>query len=144
MRNLLPIVSSLAILGLIPACGSNGVNRQRPDEFAVARQAPLAVPPDYSLVPPQPGAARPQQQTAADQALEALYGGPAARSSGEAATINQASTNTAPAPGVRSDVGSPQTDVLDKGGTTRDIIAAPEGNGRDASVGGAPAPTPQN
>src|SRR3546814_18862876 len=45
-------------LGL-SACGSGGgvFNRDRPDEFAVTRAAPLVVPPDFSLVPPQSGAA---------------------------------------------------------------------------------------
>ena len=62
------------------ACGSNGLlNRDRPDEFAVQRQAPLVVPPDFNLVPPKPGAPRPA-----------------------------------------------------KGSVTRDIVAAPEGDGANA------------
>ena len=45
---------------LVSACGSGGIlNRDRPDEFAVQRQAPLVVPPDFALQPPQPGAPRP-------------------------------------------------------------------------------------
>mgnify|MGYP001372597540 CR=1 FL=1 len=64
------------------ACGSGGLlNRDRPDEFAVQRQAPLVVPPDFNLVPPQPGAPRPAEGSAAAQTLEALFGGPQARSS---------------------------------------------------------------
>ena len=48
------------------ACGSNGLlNRDRPDEFAVQRQAPLVVPPDFNLVPPKPGAPRPAEGSAA-------------------------------------------------------------------------------
>ena len=44
------------------ACGSSGLlNRDRPDEFAVQRQAPLVVPPDFNLVPPKPGAPRPAE-----------------------------------------------------------------------------------
>ena len=66
------------------ACGSGGLlNRDRPDEFAVQRQAPLVVPPDFNLVPPQPGAPRPAEGSAAAQTLEALFGGPQARSSVE-------------------------------------------------------------
>ena len=42
----------------LTACGSSGVlGRDRPDEFAVARTAPLVIPPDYSLAPPRPGEA---------------------------------------------------------------------------------------
>ncbi|MEY4160521.1 MAG: hypothetical protein RLZZ136_1142, partial [Pseudomonadota bacterium] len=49
---------------LLAGCGSSGLfNRDRPDEFAVQRQAPLVVPPDFSLTPPQPGAPRPAEQS---------------------------------------------------------------------------------
>ncbi|HMP55786.1 MAG TPA: DUF3035 domain-containing protein, partial [Novosphingobium sp.] len=66
----------------LSACGGGGglFNRERPDEFAVQRQAPLVVPPDFALVPPAPGAARPADRTTAQQTLDALFGGPAPRS----------------------------------------------------------------
>ena len=56
--------SFLALAGttlLLAGCGSGGglLSRARPDEFAVQRQAPLVVPPDFALTPPQPGAPRP-------------------------------------------------------------------------------------
>ena len=124
--------SSLAIAGAmsLAACASQGVgNRDRPDEFAVQRQAPLVVPPDFSLVPPQPGAPRPAEGTAAQQALEALFGGPAPRSAVETSAIDRAGTAE---PGIRSAVGDPGTFTVDKGTTTRTIIAAPEGDGQDA------------
>ena len=41
------------------------------------------------------------------------------------------------ATGIRSTVGDPATNVVDKGATTQKIIAAPVSNGQDAS---APAP----
>ena len=44
---------------LLASCGGSGIfNRDRPDEFAVQRQAPLVVPPDFNLQPPAPGAGR--------------------------------------------------------------------------------------
>ena len=44
---------------MIAACGNGGLlNRDRPDEFAVQRAAPLVVPPDFNLTPPQPRARR--------------------------------------------------------------------------------------
>jgi hypothetical protein len=129
-----PIRSSLAIAGaaLLASCASHGVsNRDRPDEFAVQRQAPLVVPPDFSLVPPQPGAPRPAEGTAAQQALEALFGGPAPRSAVETSALNRAGTAD---PGIRSAVGSPTTFTVDKGTTTQAILAAPEGDGQAASA----------
>ncbi len=43
-----------------------------PDEFAVESRAPLTIPPDYDLRPPQPGASRPQETTAAEKARRAI------------------------------------------------------------------------
>ena len=137
MRKFLLVAGAVALTASLSACGKNGYDRARPDEFAVARQAPLVIPPDFSLVPPQPGAARPQDGTAGNQALDAMFGGSAARSAGESATLDAAGRTSADQ-SARTSVGSPGTNVVDKGTTTRDIVAAPEGNGRDAS-----ASTPQ-
>ena len=128
-----------AMLALLSACGSSsGVfGRNRPDEFAVSRAAPLVVPPDFALVPPAPGAPRPQEADSSTQALQALFGGQAARSPVEGAAVTAAGANRAQA-GIRSDVGDPGTNVVDKGSVTRDIIAAPEGDGAQAK-----ASTPQ-
>ena len=133
MRRIVLIVSGLALAASLSACGKNGYNRERPDEFAVARQAPLVIPPDFSLVPPAPGAARPQDVSPSSQATEAMFGGSAARSPGENATLDAAGRTSSDA-SARSTVGSPDTNVVDKGTTTRDIVAAPEGSGRDAST----------
>lgn len=133
MRSFVLIVSGLALTASLSACGKSGFDRARPDEFAVARQAPLVIPPDFALVPPAPGAPRPQDTTPASQATEAMFGGSAARSAGEQSTLDAAGRTSAD-PGARSTVGSPDTNVVDKGTTTRDIVAAPEGNGKDAST----------
>ncbi|WP_435419226.1 DUF3035 domain-containing protein [Parerythrobacter aurantius] len=127
--------SSLLLLvtgsAMLAACGSGGgiLGRERPDEFAVQRQAPLVVPPDFSLEPPSPGAPRPTEGSAAEQALDVLFGGPAPRSAVESTAISRAGSA---APGIRSGVGDPQTNTVAKGRVTRDIIAAPEGDGQAA------------
>ena len=138
MRKVL-VAGGLALL--LAGCGSTGLfNRDRPDEFAVARQAPLVIPPDYSLVPPQPGAAATQNVNVQGQTLEALFGN-APRSAGETAVIRAAGDDSAEA-GIRSSAGDPETNVVDKGATTRDIVAAPEGDGQDArAAAGAQAQT---
>lgn len=51
-----------------------GWERTPPDEFAVVARAPLSLPPDYSLRPPQPGAPRPQEGSTRDQARDSLMG----------------------------------------------------------------------
>jgi hypothetical protein len=124
------IVAALA--GTLAACSSGGIfNRDRPDEFAVQRQAPLVVPPDFELTPPQPGAPRPAEGTASQQALDALFGGPAPRSAGETSALDRAGTAD---PGIRSAVGDPGTHTVDKGAVTRAIVAAPEGDGAAAQT----------
>ncbi|AIT06390.1 hypothetical protein MC45_08435 [Sphingomonas taxi] len=133
MRKSVPILAGLACVVLLSGCGKRGYDRARPDEFAVARQAPLVIPPDYSLVPPQPGAARPQDNASQAQTLDALFGGNTQRSAAENGVVNQAGGDSADT-GIRSSVGDPATNVVDKGATTRDIVAAPEGDGQDAKA----------
>jgi len=48
------------------------MDRVGPDEFAVESRAPLTIPPEYDLRPPQPGAPRPQEGTAADKARKVI------------------------------------------------------------------------
>ena len=130
MRKAIPILLVASGAFLLASCGSSGVlGRERPDEFAVQRQAPLVIPPDFALTPPQPGAPRPAEGTAAQQALDALFGGPAPRSAVETSALQRAGEA---AQGIRSAVGDPGTFTVDKGTTTQAIVAAPEGDGQDA------------
>ena len=132
MRNLKTVLALGTGAMLLAACGSGGLfNRDRPDEFAVQRQAPLVVPPDFSLTPPAAGAPRPVEGTAAEQALDVLFGGPAPRSRIEASVLDRAGSA---APGIRSTVGDSATNTVAKGRVTRDIIAAPEGDGASAQA----------
>src|SRR5215470_10603885 len=43
-----------------------------PDEFAVESRAPLTIPPDFDLRPPQPGASRPQEKSSDQQAKQTI------------------------------------------------------------------------
>lgn len=80
MRHPLRMAGGAALLALaLTACGSDtkqmlGLERSPPDEFAVVSRAPLSVPPEFSLRPPEPGAPRPQEGRASDQARRALTG----------------------------------------------------------------------
>lgn len=132
MRTTKTLVLLIAGSASLAACGSTGIlNRERPDEFAVQRQAPLVVPPDFNLTPPAPGAPRPTEGTASDQALDVLFGGPAPRSQVETSALDRAGSAE---PGIRSAVGDPQTNTVAKGRVTRDIVAAPEGDGAAAQA----------
>lgn len=120
----------------LAGCGSTGLlDRNRPDEFAVQRQSPLVVPPDFSLSPPKEGQPRPTDETLQQQTLDVLFGGPQARSDVEKSAIGLAGTSD---PAIRSTVGDPSTYAVAKGQVTRSILAAPQGDGQSAqtSIGG--------
>lgn len=55
------ILAGLAALVLLSGCESvrqaTGAEKTPPDEFTVLTKAPLVIPPDYNLRPPQPGIA---------------------------------------------------------------------------------------
>ena len=135
MRKLTPLllVSAVALGGCSMFSGKSAPL----DEFAVARNAPLVIPPDYTLTPPVAGTVGLSASDAQSQAIEALFGGPAPRSQSETSMLERAGRDRV-ALGARSVAGDPQTNVVDKGPTTQAIIAAPEGDGQDAS-----AQTPQ-
>ncbi|MEL7189471.1 MAG: DUF3035 domain-containing protein [Pseudomonadota bacterium] len=133
MRNVTKAILLVSGTAMLSACGGSGIfNRDRPDEFAVQRQAPLVVPPDFTLSPPAPGAPRPAEGSASEQALEALFGGSTPpRSSVETSALDRAGSAAA---GIRSQAGDPETNTVAKGTVTRDIIAAPEGDGANAQT----------
>ena len=64
----------LALSGCTDVRRSLGYEKAPPDEFQVVDRPPLTLPPDFSLRPPQPGAARPQETSARDQARRVLAG----------------------------------------------------------------------
>ncbi len=122
---------------LLSGCALFSPKQKSLDEFAVARNAPLVIPPDYSLTPPVAGTVSMTAQDAQTQAIEALFGGPAPRSATEMSVLERAGRDRATI-GVRSTAGDPNTRVVDKGQSTQTILAAPQADTAEAS-----AQTPQ-
>ena len=131
MRKLVPLVMLPAVL--LGGCAVLGGKRRVPDEFAVARNAPLVIPPDYSLTPPVAGTAALTPQDAQQQAIDVLFGGPAPRSQSEMNMLEKAGRDRTLI-GARSTAGDPDTRVVDKGPTTLAILNAPEKDGQIASA----------
>jgi hypothetical protein len=125
-KYLLPVLAAALLAG----CAHKGKSL---DEFAVARNAPLVIPPDYSLTPPVAGTVSMSAQDAQTQAIEALFGGHAPRSSGEMSMLESAGRDRA-ALGIRSTVGDPDTRVVDKGQTTQTILTAPPADSEMATA----------
>jgi hypothetical protein len=93
------VLLALSLAGCSQTRQALGLTKQAPDEFQVVARAPLSLPPDYNLRPPAPGAPRPQEGTASDQAKTAVFGyqaggalgdAPAGSSQGEAALLQSA------------------------------------------------------
>jgi hypothetical protein len=128
-----PVLLAATAALLVAGCGTGGVlGRSRPDEFAVARTAPLVIPPDFSLTPPRPG----EPSSASDarsQALQALFGGPSPRSDAERNLLQRADADRS-ALGARSVAADPGTVVVDRGALVQTILQLPAGAGREATV----------
>jgi hypothetical protein len=74
-----PRLAVVLVLAALPLAGCDTLNRALgtekviPDEFAVVSRAPLAIPPDYQLRPPRPGATPTQESTPTEQAQQAIF-----------------------------------------------------------------------
>ena len=132
MRKLIPTLAVLPAIAL-GGCSVFAPKTKALDEFAVARNAPLVIPPDYTLTPPVAGTVSTTAEGAQTQAIEALFGGPAPRSQTESKMLENAGRDRAIV-GARSVAGDPETRVVDKGADTQAIIAAPESNSTEATA----------
>lgn len=63
---------ALLISGCTDVKRAIGLEKTSPDEFAVESRAPLEMPPDFDLRPPQPGASRPQEKSSDKLARQAI------------------------------------------------------------------------
>lgn len=135
-----PRMLSLTALGALSlslaACGGDslkdtlGYGKNAPDEFAIVTKAPLVIPPDFSLRPPQPGVARPQESAfepsiSAQRALTGDAGIPAQTgtgSAGEQALLASTGGDEAN-PRIRQVVNSETRTLVEKDKTfTEDVL----------------------
>ena len=121
MRKALTVLV-LAAAATISGCAGLG-RAQTPDEFQVARNAPLIIPPDFNLAPPVAGTSGLSAGEAQQQAIDTLFGGPAPRSPGEITLLDAAGRGDAQI-GIRSQVWDPNTRIVDKGATTLQILSS--------------------
>ena len=122
VRRLLGWIAAGAAAAALAGCGLGdalGLGRRTPlDEFAVVQKAPLVVPPDFGLRPPQPGEQPLPAAPVAAQAREALLGvgaAPArALTPGEAALLQAAGADEAD-PAIRARILRETEQVLEGG-----------------------------
>jgi hypothetical protein len=127
------VLSSVAMILLLAGCQNFkqtvGIERTPPDEFEVESRAPLTMPPDYNLRPPEPGAERPQEVSTAAKAKQAID------SAGPGEPGKQASGQGLVYPGSAGrmpDQGNPNAQVAPNSLSAR--LLGYQGSGAGASV----------
>ena len=129
------VAAAVALIAPLGACSdgmsgvksSLGLTKEAPDEFGVVSRAPLSLPPDYTLRPPQSGSLRPQDSTPTEVARQTVFrvptdktdpkGAPASASTGtasagELALLKQVGAATAD-PNIRRIVDQENTRLLE-------------------------------
>ena len=133
------LVGAYLSLLVLSGCGGMrtvlGMDQVGPDEFAVESRAPLLIPPDFNLRPPQPGAARPNEITAAERARRVVdSAGPGEPGKQATSTLRASSDGLSPAPGSQLD---PNQQVQDNSMASRLL-----GSGDSATVESSRETTP--
>lgn len=119
MNTSVRIAALVAVAAAATGCSSFrqavGVEKIVPDEFLTIQKAPLVVPPDFALRPPQAGDARPSALRAEGEAESSVFGRDLGRnaSPGERALVELAGA-TAADPGIRRQVDLEAADVVYK------------------------------
>lgn len=127
---LVPVLAcaALALGGCHSFNQAIGLEKEIPDEFTVVSHAPLAIPPDYALRPPRPGAAPTQELSPTEQAKQTIFRagdqqaqlpGADKRSAGENELLQQAGAAQA-APDIRETIAREAT--ADKGGIDNSFV----------------------
>lgn len=129
----------------LSACGGGslkdtlGYGKSAPDEFAIITKAPLVMPPDFSLRPPQPGVLRPQEaqfepSLVAQRALSGDDSTPVASDASAAEQVLLAKTGAADAnPKIRQVVNNEQRSLVERDASfTDDVLFWREKSNSDA------------
>lgn len=125
-------LTAVLVIAAVSASGC-ATRRATVDETLIAPNAPLIIPPTFSLAPPIAGTQGLSAGEAQQQAIDTLFGGPASRSPAETSLLDRAGRSEVPV-GIRSTAADPFTRIVDKGQITRTILAAPAINTAVASA----------
>jgi len=126
-------IACLSVPLLLPGCTGFrqmiGLDQAGPDEFAVESRAPLTIPPEFDLRPPEPGAPRPHAVTSTERAQKVIdTAGPG--KPGEQATFGL----KAPPGGVAGSIGPDASREVGQNSLASKLLGS-----NDSAVGGAPA-----
>jgi hypothetical protein len=110
--------AAVALIAPLGACSdgmsgirsSLGITKEAPDEFGVVSRAPLSLPPDYTLRPPQAGSLRPQDSTPTEVARQTVFRVPTDKADPNAAPANVSVTASAGELALMKQVGAGTAD----------------------------------
>jgi len=135
------LLVSTCIAGmLVTGCASLGGSTS-PDEFRVVKKAPLVVPPDYSLRPPEPGAGTPFEVDPTRAGSASAFGADIGQSASasERTLVANAGAN-AVSPVIREQVDWEEAKVIRKSQSVSDRVMGwdeSEDGSADSATGGA-------
>jgi hypothetical protein len=74
---IVPVAAAFLLAAGLAGCSDTrkalGIDKSLPNEYTVMSRAPLTMPPDFRLRPPQPGAERPQETRAEEVAKQTVF-----------------------------------------------------------------------
>ncbi|MEL6857631.1 MAG: DUF3035 domain-containing protein [Pseudomonadota bacterium] len=139
MKNTALLFSTALMASTVAGCSSLGGSNS-PDEFRVVKKAPLVVPPDYNLRPPQPGQGLPFEVDPTRAGTASAFGTDIGQdaSASERALVAAAGAN-AVSPVVREQVDWEEARVIRKSQAVSDRVMNWEGPDADAGPDSATA-----
>ncbi len=153
MKKQILLLAAGAAMAASTACTSSGGGARTPDEFRVVTMAPLTVPPNYKLRPPQAGGALPPELDGSRTEVTAAFGATIGRnaSASEKALVAAAGANAVD-PVIRTQVDYEETKTIRKSPSIADRIlfwrsddeATAEGIATDNATGGEPVVIEKN
>lgn len=140
----LALVAVLALGGCSRLSDSLGISKKAPDEFSVVTKAPLVIPPEYNLRPPDTSQLRAQDVDSRVAAFRALFPEGStlpAPSRGELALLEKSGADSVD-PEIRHNLGQQDRPAALKGAFTRELLYGVSGGGEGAPTIERRAPTP--
>jgi hypothetical protein len=135
MTMLAVLAATAAASGCASMQRAVGASKVSPDEFRVVSQAPLTLPPDYSLRPPRPGEARPSELEPDADARAALFGQDVAQgaSQGERTIVTRAGAEAVD-PNIRDQIDFESQGVVHRDEGFVDRLLSFQGSGAQQSA----------
>lgn len=129
----LPVLLGTAVVALA-ACSSRGTPNA-PDEFNIVKKAPLTVPPEYSLRPPEIGDVRPVEADPTRQTQVLAFGTDIGRNASAVERVLVARAGAiAVSPIIRDIIDYDEAGLLRKGRTISEAVTSYEGTEEELAL----------